>query len=226
MFLSLGPGLSNLGSRIEEAPGSRPPTATSARAALVERNAGRVARSISSIEALLREGQRLAAREAALRCLVIEHPSVRCAELYVATLDDMEATRAQQVLRRARDARLELLTLIAGTTKWKDCGSDAADEAACRVLMADLRPFIWTRTICACAPCQPLLNDANHVDGVAVRSVPLPACARHFLSARLARATRIGDQWNLDDVMAWQDVMESATLRFIDSRGEQRLVER
>lgn len=218
--VSLGLGLSNLGNLIEEGPARRPPAPASARAALVELNAGRVARSVSSIEALLREGQRLAAREAALRCLVIEHRSVRCAQLYVATLDDMEAARAQQVLRTARDARLELLAFIAGTTKWRE-GSPASDEDACRVLMSHVSPFVRPRTMTMCTQglCEPFLKDTNHV---AVRSVPLPACASTFLAARLERARRIGDRWALDDVVAWQDAMESATLQVIASRLEQR----
>ena len=123
--------------------------------------------------------------------IVIDHPSVSCAELYVATLDGMDASRAQQVLRMARDARLELLAFIAGTSKWKN-GSDATDEAACRALMADVRPFFRSRTrpFCSHAPCEPALNDANHVDGVAVRSVVLPACANRILAARLERCPR------------------------------------
>lgn len=215
--LSLGLGLANLGDLIEEAPARRRSAPATARAAFVEMNAGRVARSVSSIERLLRDGQLLAARDAALRCLVIDSRSVRCAELYVATLEDMEAARGQQVLRTARDARLEVLSFIAGTSKWKN-GSDATDEAACRVLMADVRPFFRSRTIrtCSHAPCEPLLNDANHVDGDAVRSVVLPACANRVLAARLERASWVGDRWDLNDVVVWQNAMESATLQVVD----------
>ncbi len=224
--LSLGLGLANLGDLYEEAPARRRPAPATARAAFIELNASRVARSISSIETLLREGQRLAARDAALRCLVIDHRAVRCARLYVATLDGIEAARAQQVLRMARDVRLELLAFIAGTSKWEN-GSEAADEAACRALMADVRPFFRSHTTVSClhGPCEPLLNDANHVDGVAVRSVVLPACANRVLAARLARAHGVGDRWDLDDVVVWQNAMESATLEAVaghrpDSRLE------
>ena len=215
--LSLGLALANLGDLVEEAPPRRRPAPATARAAFVELNASRVARSVSSIERLLREGQRLAARDAALRCLVIDYRSARCAELYVATLQDMEAARGQRVLRTARDARLEVLAFIAGTSKWKD-GSDATDEAACRVLMADVRPFFRSRmrSLCADGPCEPLLNDATHVDGVAVRSAVLPACANRVLAERLERAGRIGDRWDLNDVVVWQNAMESATLQVVD----------
>lgn len=214
--VSLGLALANLGDLIEEAPARSRPAPATARAAFVEMNASRVARSVSNIETLLREGQQLAARDAALRCLVIDHPSVRCAELYVATLDGMDAARAQQVLRKARDARLEVLAFIAGTSKWKN-GTEATDEAACRALMADVRPFFRSLTTVSClhGPCEPPLNDANHVDGEAVRSVVLPACANVVLAARLERALRVGEQWHLGDVVVWQNAMESATLQAV-----------
>lgn len=229
--LSLGLGLANLGDLIEEAPARRRPAPATARAAFVELNASRVARSVSSIETLLRDGQRLAARDAALRCLVIDYPAARCARLYVATLDDMEAARAQQLLRTARDARLELLAFIAGTSKWKN-GSEAADEAGCRVLMAEVRPFFRARMrpFCTHGPCNPALNDANHIDGVAVRSAVLPACANRILAERLERAVHVGDQWALNDVVVWQNAMESATLHVVerprlDSRLEKHSIE-
>jgi len=163
---------------------------TSARSALSELNRQRVARSVETIEGLLREGQHAAAREAALRCLVIDHPATaRCAQLYVGTLAGLEAARAQQRLRDATDARVEVMAFVSGTTRWAD-QPETGDDETCATQLRWVRPGSGRATV-------------------------MPPCAKDVLQARLDGATREPDGWNLRAALAWQDSVEAATLRAI-----------
>lgn len=168
----------------------QPQVAASARSALSELNRQRVARSIETIEGLIREGQYAAARQAALRCVVIDHPAAaRCANLYVGTLAGLDAARGQQRLREATDARVEVMAFVSGTTRWAD-EPETGDEETCA------RQLRWVRP------------------GNGRFSV-MPPCAKDVLEARLEGATRESDGWNLRAALAWQDSVEAATLQAI-----------
>ncbi len=199
----------------------------SAQDALVELNASRVARSVSTIEALLREGQRPSAREAALHCLVIDHPAAsRCAELYTATLEGFEAARAQARVRDAADVRAEMVAFLAGANAWWD-EPEALDAASCATMMRDLR---WLRVrsqsvappfmACLMGPC------AGRVEAQPrSRGTGLPTCATEVLAARLDESEHGQDGWDLHAALVWQDAMERATLRAVEharSAHEQR----
>lgn len=132
----------------------------SARSALSELNRQRVARSVETIEGLLREGHYAAARQAALRCVVIDHPAAaRCAQLYVGTLAGLDAARAQQRLREATDARVEVMALVSGTTRWAD-QPETGDEETCATQLRWVRPGNGRASV-------------------------MPACAKDVLQARL-----------------------------------------
>jgi hypothetical protein len=187
--LSLGLGARNLWAiSADEARQTEAPA--SARSALTELNRQRVARSVEGVEGLLREGQHAAAREAALRCVVIDHPAAaRCAQLYVGTLDGLEAARGQQRLREATDPRVEVMALVSGTTRWAD-QPETGDEETCATQLRWVRPGSG-------------------------RAAVLPPCAKDVLQARLDGAVRERDGWDLRAALTWQEAMEAATLRAI-----------
>lgn len=187
--LSLGLGARNLWAISgDEARQSAVPA--NARSASVELNRQRVVRSVDNIQGLLRDGQHAAAREAALRCVVIDHPAAaRCAQLYVGTLDGLEAARGQQRLRDAPDARVEVMALVSAETHWAD-QPETSDEETCATQLRWVRPGSG-------------------------RAAVLPPCAKDVLQARLDGATRGRDGWDLHAALAWQEAMETATLEAI-----------
>lgn len=198
--LSLGLASGNLTAIAADGEVRQTPMPATARDALVELNESRVARFVTTIKALLREDQRASAQEAALRCLVVDHPSAsRCAELYVVTLDGMDAARAQAQLREASDVRVEMMAFIAKRRTWPEL-EKADGEPACAMAMREAR---WP----------PIRADG---DSPPPRASILPSCATDVLAARLEDASRGVDGWNLHGVLVWQDAMETATLAALE----------
>lgn len=170
---------------------------TSARSALNALNRQRVARAVENVEGLLRDGARTSAREAALRCAVIEHPdAARCAQLFVTTLEGLEGARGQQRLREATNAQAEVLAMVSGTKHWSG-QPETSDEVDCVAQMRMVHP-----------------SDGSGRP----RETVLPPCANDVLQARLESAVREPGGWNLREVLSWQDEMERATLQALERR--------
>lgn len=122
------------------------------------------------------------------RC--VDHPAAaRCAQLDVGTLDGLEAARGLQRLRDAPDARVEVMALVSGTTRWSD-QPETSDEETCATRLRWVRPGSG-------------------------RVAVLPPCAKDVLQSRLDGATRGRDGWDVQAALAWQETMETATLEAI-----------